>query len=69
MKPGKCLAEHVGVKAPGSAKTATFLPAKKSSVFTGCGVPPFISMSIAEGSLSPTLMAMIVSSDFQPQRF
>jgi len=25
IKPGKCFAEHVGVKAPGTAKRAVFL--------------------------------------------
>ena len=37
-KPGTCLAEQVGVKAPGSANSATVLPAKKLSVLTGRGL-------------------------------
>src|SRR5215469_13318259 len=60
-KPGTCLAEQVGVKAPGSANSATFLPEKKSSVFTGVGLPSCISIRVAEGILSPTLIVMNVS--------
>src|SRR5882672_8443104 len=32
LKRGRCVDEHVGVKAPGSEKATTFLPAKMSSV-------------------------------------
>ena len=49
------------MKAPGSANSATFLPAKRSSVFTGVGLPSFISIRVAEGILSPTLIVMEVS--------
>src|SRR5476649_1972155 len=55
-KPGTCLAEQVGVKAPGSAKATTFLPgAKSSSVVTGLGPSGPIVRSVALGTLSPTL--------------
>jgi hypothetical protein len=34
MKPGACCAEQVGVNAPGTAKTTTFLPLDRSVVST-----------------------------------
>src|ERR1700761_3322881 len=58
LKLGRCLAEQVGVKAPGSANSATFLPANSSSVVTGLGPPSCISVKVADGILSPTLMVM-----------
>src|ERR1700754_386272 len=60
LKPGRCLAEQVGVKAPGTANRATRLPAKTSSVFTGLGPSAVASDSFTLGSLSPTLMVMAV---------
>src|SRR5918996_752995 len=55
-KPGTCLAEQVGVKAPGRAKATTFLPgANSSSVVTGLGPSGPIMRSVAWGTLSPTL--------------
>src|SRR6185436_317103 len=55
-KPGTCLAEQVGVKAPGRANATTFLPlAKSSSVVTGLGPSGPIMRSVAWGTLSPTL--------------
>src|SRR6185437_15152184 len=55
-KPGTCLAEQVGVKAPGRAKATTFLPgANNSSVVTALGPSGPIPRSVAWGTLSPTL--------------
>src|SRR5512142_2264444 len=54
--PGTCLAEQVGVKAPGRAKATTFLPgANNSSVVTALGPSGPIVRSVAWGTLSPTL--------------
>src|SRR5579862_9579060 len=58
MKPGRCLAEQVGVNAPGSAKRTTFLPSKSSDVVIGFGPPSFICINVADGILSPTLIVM-----------
>jgi hypothetical protein len=51
--------EHVGVKAPGTANMATFLPANSSSVVTGVGLPSFIVCRVASGSLEPVSIAMV----------
>src|SRR5260370_17696545 len=56
--PGTCLAEQVGVKAPGTAKSTTFLPLKNSSVVTSLTPSGVISLNFADGTLSPTLMVM-----------
>ena len=61
LKLGRCLAEQVGVKAPGTAKRATVLPLKSSSVGTGLGPSGPMVVNVAWGSLSPTLTAMDVS--------
>src|SRR5579859_4635937 len=58
LKPGRCLAEQVGVNAPGSANSATFLPPKNSSVVTGLGPSAVARVRVTLGSLSPTLMVM-----------
>jgi hypothetical protein len=58
LKPGRCLAEQVGVKAPGTANSATVLPLKMSSVVTGAGPSAVLVMKVAAGSVSPTLIAM-----------
>src|SRR6478735_2715233 len=58
MNPGRCFAEQVGVNAPGNANNTTFFPLNRSSVFTGCGVPSFICVNVAEGTLSPTLIVI-----------
>ena len=39
-KLGRCLLWQVGVKAPGTANSTTFLPLKISSVVFGPGPPP-----------------------------
>src|SRR3954469_12520596 len=61
MNPGRCFAEQVGVNAPGNANNTIFFPLNKSSVFTGCGVPSFICINVAEGTLSPTLIVINLS--------
>ena len=57
-KLGMCRFEHVGVKAPGTANSATFLPLNTSSVVFGLGPSPVMTRNVADGSLSPTLIAM-----------
>jgi hypothetical protein len=34
--PGRCLSEHVGVKAPGTAKSTTRLPLVRASTVSSC---------------------------------
>src|SRR6185437_8546074 len=58
LKPGRCLAEQVGVKAPGRANSATRLPLKNSSVLTGLGPSAVAWVRVTFGSLSPTLIVM-----------
>src|SRR5690606_24445705 len=58
MKPGRCLAEQVGVKAPGRAKTTTFLPPNSSSVETSLMPSAVFILSFVLGILSPTLIVM-----------
>src|SRR5467141_719125 len=57
-KPGMWFLWQVGVKAPGTANSTTFLPLKMSSVVMGLGPSAVITVNVALGSLSPTLMAM-----------
>src|SRR5579875_2959633 len=57
-KPGRCLALQVGVNAPGTANSTTFLPLKISSVEPSFG-PSFVAIiSFITGIVSPTLMAI-----------
>src|SRR5690242_18961357 len=63
MKPGRCLAEQVGVKAPGRPSGMAFLPWKRSSVVAVCMPSLFLSLSEIVGSLSPTLM--VIGSSFR----
>ena len=63
LKPGRWRAEQVGVKAPGTANSATFLPAKISSVVIGLGPSAVPAEKVAAGSLSPTLMVMVCLPD------
>src|SRR5688572_33463572 len=69
MKLGTCLAEQVGVKAPGRAKIAIFLPFTMSSTLKVLGPTlqplPSTSMNscrVPSGSLSPTLI--VISDSF-----
>src|ERR1700761_3760349 len=58
LKLGRCLAEQVGVKAPGTANSATFLPANSASVVSGPGPSAPKGVNVAAGTLSPTLIVM-----------
>src|SRR3978361_1639674 len=58
-KPGKCLALQVGVKAPGTANSTTFLPLKMSSVDTSFGPSGVAIISFIDGIVSPTLIVMV----------
>ena len=51
------------MKAPGTAKRATFLPRKSSSVVMSFGPSGVICFSVTDGILSPTWMVMSKSSD------
>src|ERR1700692_2244299 len=58
-KLGICMLVQVGVKAPGTANRATFLPLKMSSVVLGLlGPSAVMTRNVVVGSLSPTLMGM-----------
>src|SRR5262249_2735822 len=50
--------EQAGVNAPGTAKRATFLPPKSSSVVMSFGPSGVICLSVADGILSPTWMVI-----------
>ena len=51
--PGKCLAEHVGVNAPGTEKTTIFLSEKYSATFISITPSELKVFSVTEGILSP----------------
>src|SRR5262252_6525977 len=61
-KPGMWLRWQVGVKAPGTANSTTFLPLNTSSVVFQPGPSAVITLNFASGRRSPTLMAMVVLS-------
>src|SRR5262245_52513831 len=56
--PGRCFASQVGVNAPGTEKSTTFLPLKSCSVLIFCGPSLVMCVSTPAGILSPTLMVM-----------
>src|SRR5262245_13639443 len=58
-KPGRWFLWQVGVNAPGTANSTTFLPLNNSSVVIGFGPSPVITVKLPLGTLSPTLIAMI----------
>src|SRR5581483_6409136 len=58
-KPGRCFASHVGVNAPGTENSTTFLPLKSSSVVTSFGPSLVIVLSLPEGIRSPALIAIL----------
>src|SRR6185437_2838235 len=58
-KPGRCFASQVGVKAPGTENSTTFLPLNSSSVATSFGPSLVIVFSVPEGMRSPALMLMV----------
>src|SRR5579875_303698 len=57
-KLGRCRLLQVGVKAPGTANSATLRPLKTSSVVLGFGPSAVITRKVALGTLSQTLMGM-----------
>ena len=57
-KLGMCRLLQVGVNAPGTANSATFLPLKTSSVVFGLGPSDVMTRNVAFGSVSPTLIVM-----------
>jgi hypothetical protein len=59
-KPGRCFASQVGVNAPGTEKSTTFLPAKSSSVEMFFGPSGVMCLNVPVGILSPTLIVMSV---------
>ena len=62
-KLGMCRLLQVGVKAPGTANSTTFLPLKMSSVVFGLLGPSAVwARNVALGNLSPTLMGMDIVS-------
>src|SRR6185437_16773816 len=58
---GRCILWQVPVYAPGTAKSATFLPLKMSSVVLTCGPSAVITRNFVSGSLSPTLIVIVNS--------
>ena len=67
-KPGRCFAEQVGVNAPGTEKSATLRPLKNSLPSTGSGPSAVARTNCASGTLSPTLIVIVLSSSFTPPR-
>src|SRR6476660_3965430 len=61
-KPGRWLLLQVGVNAPGTANSTTFLPLNNSSVVFGFGPSAVITVKVPLGTRSPTLIAILVSS-------
>src|SRR5262245_23326073 len=55
---GTCILWQVPVNAPGTANRATFLSLKISSVVFHAGPSPVITLNLAVGKWSPTLMGM-----------
>ena len=57
-KLGRWLSEQVGVKAPGTANSATLRPPKMSEVDLGSGPLGPMATKVASGRVSPTAMVM-----------
>src|SRR3974390_2940725 len=57
-KPGRWFLWQVGVKAPGTANSTTFLPLNTSSVLFQPGPSAVMTLNFASGRRSPTLMAI-----------
>src|SRR3546814_1074603 len=64
-KPGRCLAEQVGVKAPGTENSTTFLPLNSSSVEISLMPSSVFTRNAALGTRSPTWIVMV---RFSPER-
>src|SRR5882724_12712794 len=60
-KPGRWWSEQVGVKAPGTPKSTTFLPANTSRVEMGRGPSAAMVCRVTSGILSPTPIAILAS--------
>src|SRR5262245_58894765 len=58
MKPGRCFASQVGVKAPGTENRTTVLPLKSWSEVRVSGPSLPITLREPAGSLSPTLIVI-----------
>ena len=65
--PGRCLAEQVGVNAPGTENSATFLPLKYSPDWTFSGPSGVALTSVTSGLRSP-LEIVIAKSPPVPVR-
>ena len=61
INPGKCLASHVGVNAPGTEKRTTVLPLNNSSVVIFFGPSEVMRVNVPWGILSPALMVIAFS--------
>src|SRR2546430_9348043 len=61
LNRGKCVDEHVGVNAPGSEKTTTFLPAKMSSLVTVVHSPLRRIRKLTSGTRCPSRLARLCS--------
>ena len=61
-KPGRWRAEQVGVKAPGTEKSATLRPLKKLSLSIAWGPSGLALTRLTLGRRSPTPIAMFHSS-------
>src|ERR1700736_3703498 len=59
-KPGRGFLWQGGVKAPGTANSTPFLPLNMSSVVCGLGPSAVITVNVAGGRRSPTLMVMML---------
>src|SRR4029077_17100590 len=60
-KPGRCLRWQVGVKAPGTANSTTFLPAKTSDVLNFSMPSDPSTRKVASGRRSPLPILMVTS--------
>ena len=61
LKLGTCWAEQVGVNAPGTPNSTTFLPWHSASVVTAAPPLSSITSKLADGSRSPTSMVISIS--------
>src|SRR5262245_12635455 len=59
MKPGRCLASQVGVKAPGTENSTTRPLPRSSAAVTLTGPSAPMTFSLPSGILSPALMLMV----------
>ena len=60
MKSGKCLAEQVGVNAPGRPKRTTFYPEKSTSLLIVSDPSAPTVTNMPEGIVSPKLTVIIL---------